>query len=227
MASTHETMIKLWYFLLWLRFQIFQKRRLQRPVIEHVKGRPLLVLPGVFNPTLFFSSEFFAEYLLSAEIPSSSSVLDLGTGSGVVAIVVAPRVSGVVATDVNAGAVRCARINAILNRVEDRVQVREGDLFAPVAGEQFDLVLFNPPYFAGEPRDVPDRAFRSPDMAGRFARELKNFLKPEGSALLLLSTRGQMELFLRELSGNSLAWESVSEKRRIGETLRIYLVSPR
>ena len=40
----------------------------------------------------------------------------------------------------------------ILHRLEDRIEAREGDLFAPVAGETFDLILFNPPFFRGEPR---------------------------------------------------------------------------
>ncbi len=58
----------------------------------------------------------------------------------------------VVAVDINPAAVRCAQINALLNQLEQRIEVRRGDLFAPVAGERFDLVLFNPPFLRGAPR---------------------------------------------------------------------------
>ena len=51
-----------------------------------------------------------------------------------------------VATDVNQRALRIARFNAALNEVADRVDVRDGSFFEPVAGEQFDLIATNPPF---------------------------------------------------------------------------------
>lgn len=74
------------------------------------------------------------------------SALDLGTGCGVQALHLATHAEHVVATDVNARALRVARFNAALNDVEDRIDVREGSLFEPVAGERFDLVATNPPF---------------------------------------------------------------------------------
>lgn len=77
-------------------------------------------------------------------------VLDLCTGSGAIAIALAKELPAarIVATDVSAPAAAIARKNAERNGVADRVEVREGDLFAPVAGEQFDLITANPPYIA-------------------------------------------------------------------------------
>ena len=110
---------------------------------------PLLVLPDVFNPTLFHTSEALVAQLDADRIRPDMTVLDMGTGSGIAAIAVARRGARVVAVDISAEAVRCARINVLLNRVDDRVEVRRGDLFEPVHGERFDLVLFNPPFYAG------------------------------------------------------------------------------
>ena len=76
----------------------------------------------------------------------------MGTGSGVCAVFAARHAHRVVAVDINPGAVRCAALNALLNHVEARIEVRQGDLFAPVARERFDLVLFNPPFFVGAQR---------------------------------------------------------------------------
>ena len=105
------------------------------------------MLPDVFHPGLFFSSKLLAE-VLAAEALEGKRVLEVGTGTGFLALVAARRAARAVGTDINPEAIRALKINALLNRLEDRVDARQGDLFAPVAGEQFDLILFNPPYFS-------------------------------------------------------------------------------
>jgi ribosomal protein L3 glutamine methyltransferase len=76
-----------------------------------------------------------------------STVLDLCTGSGCIAIATALEIPGsrVTATDMDPAAVALARENAERLGVMDRVTVREGDLYEPVAG-RFDLIVSNPPY---------------------------------------------------------------------------------
>lgn len=77
-------------------------------------------------------------------------VLDLCTGSGAIAISLAKELPGaqVVATELSPEAVAIARRNAERNALAERVEIRAGDLFAPVAGERFDLIVSNPPYIA-------------------------------------------------------------------------------
>jgi Methyltransferase small domain len=70
--------------------------------------------------------------------------LDMGTGSGVQALLLAGHAHQVVATDVNERALEFARFNAALNEVS--IDLRRGSLFEPVAGEHFDLIVSNPPY---------------------------------------------------------------------------------
>nr|WP_218866526.1 class I SAM-dependent methyltransferase [Nocardioides kongjuensis] len=74
------------------------------------------------------------------------NALDLGTGCGVQALHLATHSDRVVATDVNQRALAIARFNAALNDVDDKVDVRDGSFFAPVAGERFDLIATNPPF---------------------------------------------------------------------------------
>ncbi|HEX2163530.1 MAG TPA: methyltransferase, partial [Thermoanaerobaculia bacterium] len=130
---------------------------------------------------------------------------DLGTGSGLGALAAARRGFRVVATDLNPAAVAAARANAAANGFADRIEVRHGDLFAPVAGERFDLVLFNPPYFRGAPRDEADRAWRSDDVRERFAAELAGVLAPGGGALLVLSSDGEGDDLLARLAASGCA----------------------
>lgn len=81
---------------------------------------------------------------------SIGSALDLGTGCGVQALHLATHADRVVATDVNQRALWLARLNAELNEAT-QVEVREGSLFDPVAGERFDLIATNPPFVISPP----------------------------------------------------------------------------
>jgi release factor glutamine methyltransferase len=219
-----DPVAKVWRRWLRLRFRLFQRGRHDALVLEQVAGFQILVLPGVFNPKLFWTGELLASTLDDESlIPPGSSVLDLGTGTGIAALAAARRGAQVVAVDVNPAAVRCARINALLNELDHRVEVREGDLFAPVS-ERFDVILFNPPYYPGTPRDPLDRAFRAADLPQRFARALAAHLDPNGFALVLLSSTGD-ESFLSELRSAGLRVETETERRRIGEVLTVYRVS--
>jgi methylase of polypeptide subunit release factors len=110
-----------------------------RPVTCEVFGRPVVLekTSGVFMPTpngLFYSR--------SIEIEPGERVIDIGTGSGVLAIAAALCGASVVATDIDPRAVAAALRNAELNGV--RVEAREGTLFAG-SDAPFDVVLANLP----------------------------------------------------------------------------------
>jgi release factor glutamine methyltransferase len=177
-----------WQKLLWLRFRLWQLHRFDQLVLEWVAGRPFLILPQVFNPTLFLSSEFMVSALTAEHIPVGARVLDMGTGSGIGAVFIAQWASEVIAVDVNPTAVRCARINVLLNRREASVNVLEGDLFSPLPGQQFDVILFNPPYFEGRAATPLAQAFYGKEVIERFAAEVETYLAENGRIFLLLSS---------------------------------------
>ncbi len=215
----------LWRVWLRVRFLLFQRRRFNRLALEWVDGRPLLILPEVFNPTLFLTSEFMVRSFNERLIPPGAAVLDMGTGSGIGAIFAAQWAGTVLAVDINEAAVRCARINALLNGVEEQVTVRQGDLFAPAAGQQFDVILFNPPYFRGEPRSALDQAFRATDVAARFAAGLDGHLRSGGWALALLSSMGDEKGFLGQLAARGFAAAAAAQRRLPSETITLYQVT--
>lgn len=194
--------------------------------LERVNGAPILVTPSVFNPKVPRTGAFLAAHIDSRLVAGDAEVLDMGTGSGACAVAAARHARRVVAVDINPAAVRCATINALLNHVEHRIEVRHGDLFAPVAGERFDLILFNPPFLRGMPRDDRDRAWRSPDIAERFAAGLGDHLKPGGAALLLLSTFGEAGVFLEEFRTRGFAISVLAEQRFVNERLAIFRLLP-
>jgi release factor glutamine methyltransferase len=203
------------------------RRRLGRVVVETVDGVPLVVLPEVFNGVIFRTGAILARAVADLTAPRGGRdrALDLGTGSGVGAVFAARRGYRVVATDLNPAAVRCARINALLNEVEDRVEARRGDLFAPVHGETFDLILFNPPYFRGTPQGALDLAWRGTDVLERFAAGLPGALAPGGTALLALSTDGDCKALLAALDAQGLASRPAVRRDLGNEVVTVYAVS--
>jgi HemK-related putative methylase len=215
----------LWRRLLKARFWLWQRHRHRQLIIEEVAGTPILVLPDVFNPKLFRSGEFLVRSLGPEIIPPTARVLDLGTGSGIGAIFAARWAAQVIAVDINPEAVRCARINALLNRLETKIEVRHGNLFAPVAGERFDLVLFNPPYYPGQPHDAFDWAWRSDDICDRFTAGLPAALAPDGRALVLLSSDAGEARWLAAFQRQGLQARPFRHRDLINETETVFEVT--
>ncbi|MEA2559236.1 MAG: hypothetical protein QOH06_740 [Acidobacteriota bacterium] len=200
--------------------------RVRKPALERIDGVTLLSLPDVLNPVVFRSGELLARTVAESQLaePSAGRALDMGTGTGVGAVFLARRGWRVLAVDLNPEAVRCARINVLLNRLEERVEVRQGDLFGPVEDERFDLILFNPPFFRGEPKGLFDLAWRSPDVLERFASGLPEALSEDGRALILLSTDGDPEGMLKALAAHGLQIEPAVRKDFGNEVMTIYAV---
>lgn len=119
--------------------------------------------------------------------------LDAGTGTGVLAFVVARAGATVVATDLEPRAVACARENADRLGLADRVRVAEADLF-PGGEPPFDLVVSNPPWLPGEARTPLERAVYDPGGAflERLVLGLPERLGPGGEAWVVLSDLAEL-----------------------------------
>jgi release factor glutamine methyltransferase len=183
------------------------QRRGQREPLQHLVGTTsfcgleIAVNRHVLIPRP--ETELLAEagwQFLSTLNPQPSTALDFGTGSGCIAIAVATKcITGrLVALDVSPEALNAARQNAANNNVSDRIEFRQGDGFAALkAGEQFDLIISNPPYIASaeietlqpevrdhDPRGALDGGADGLDFYRRLAAKAARFLKPQGKIML-------------------------------------------
>ena len=222
MPLEHPLLRRGWRALLRIKLALFDRRKYESLQVERVAGLPIVVLPDVFNPRLLRSGEFLVTALTTPR--PGLRVLELGSGAGAAAVFAARHGCEVVAVDINPSAVRCTRINALLNDVS--IDVRQGDLFGPVADERFDLVLFNPPYYRGQPRDELDHAWRSTDVIDRFAAGLAQHLRRDGQALVVLSSDGEQDVFLRTFAAAGLSVTVAAQRDLINETLRVFRLSP-
>jgi hypothetical protein len=105
-------------------------------------GSPTVV-SGNYVLGISAASSSLAQLTLRHDV---ASALDLGTGCGVQALHLAEHSDRVVATDVNPRALALARFNALLNEVEDKVEVRDSSFFDGLKDERFDLIATNPPF---------------------------------------------------------------------------------
>jgi len=156
-------------------------------------------------------------------------VLDLGTGCGILAVLSAQKARRVVATDVNPHAVRCAKLNAKVNRVSDSMEVVRGDLFRPIKEDgKFSLILFNAPYLPteeGEEAEWIDYAWAGGEsgrtVIDRFISSASRYLEPEGRILLVQSTLSDLKESIQKLEKQSLRVNVIDEKKVSFETIML------
>jgi release factor glutamine methyltransferase len=142
-----------------VRYYALIERRLGGEPIQYITGEtefyglPFHVDRNVLIPRP--ETEHLVEKVLSrANSFEKPRIVDVGTGSGAIAVALAHKLPAaqLTAIDVSPAALTVARANAKRNHVADRVRFLEGDLLAPVSGELFDFVVSNPPYVAESDR---------------------------------------------------------------------------
>ncbi|MEV6202470.1 HemK2/MTQ2 family protein methyltransferase [Streptomyces sp. NPDC051771] len=123
---------------------------LTAPVLGTLPAK-LIALPGVYSPQA--DTWLLADALSREELDATTDVLDIGTGTGALALCAARTGARVVAVDVSRRAVLAAKLNAI--RQGQRLRVMHGDFATRLQGRRFDMILTNPPY-------VPSARLRPP-----------------------------------------------------------------
>lgn len=199
------------------RFKELIRKRIEGCPVAYLVGKKeffsleLEVSPAVLIPRP--ESEFVVmECLKRAEGMTEPTILDIGTGSGNIAIGIAKRKADarVTAVDISPEALAVARRNIAKHGLSERITLSEGDLFSPVPGQRFDFIVSNPPYIpkqdiatlsAGvrdfEPHRALDGGPTGYEVLERLAAEAKEHLKPGGWLIVEIGAPQQAEAHQR------------------------------
>ncbi|HET7202899.1 MAG TPA: 50S ribosomal protein L3 N(5)-glutamine methyltransferase [Steroidobacteraceae bacterium] len=156
--------------------ELFAERLRRRVPVAYLIGRMWFaglefeVDPRVIVPRSPFAELIHAGFSPWVEPRDVRRVLDIGTGSGCIAIACATRFPGaqVDAVDLSEGALAVARRNVERHRLESRVHLHRGDVYDPLGDRRYDLIVSNPPYVSdAEMAALPDEYRHEPDVALR------------------------------------------------------------
>ncbi|MEU9146047.1 HemK2/MTQ2 family protein methyltransferase [Streptomyces sp. NPDC048349] len=140
----------------------------------------LFAPPGVYRPQ--GDTRLLAEALGREELGPGTDVMDIGTGTGALALLAAARGARVTAVDVSWPAVVTARLNALRRRVP--LTVVHGDFEAGARGRSFDLILANPPYVPSPDAGLPTHGAQRAWEGGLAGREVIDRICARAPALL-------------------------------------------
>ena len=164
---------------------------------------------NVYNPAE--DSYLLADNL---EIREGQSVLEIGTGSGIVAMYASRLTDRITVTDINFDACELARRNFMDNGIEN-LEILFGNLFEPVKERKFDVILFNTPYLPTEDDDVIDDTINYAFDGGVNGRKVIDlFLNEVGNHL---NDGGIVQLIQSSLSGNQETLTMLDELGFIAE----------
>jgi release factor glutamine methyltransferase len=162
--------------------------------------------------------------LKAVEVQPGQRLLEMGAGSGFVALHAAKAGAVVTAADINPHAVDCVRRNALRNDL--KVEVVRSDLFEAVPG-LFDIIAFNPPYLPDEDRTSSwmEHAWsggrEGSEVAVRFLDEAWRHLAPRGTVYMILSSIGGIMTVLRASKPHYSA-QLLDEKKMFFESIFAY-----
>ncbi|NEP59583.1 MAG: methyltransferase [Symploca sp. SIO2G7] len=176
-------------------------------------GIELVMLQEVFCPLYGEGSQLLAECL---NVQEGEQVLELGTGSGGLAILSAAKSGSVVATDISPIAVKCTTDNVNRHQLNYKIDVRQGNLFEPLSfKEKFSLILFNLPFMNGIPKNWLEVAMydKNHQTLSKFFQGVNNYLTEDGRVLIAFSNAGDMDYLHQLIEGYSFQFKLVNRMK--------------
>lgn len=139
-------------------------------------------------------------------VKPGDSVLEIGTGTGIVAMYASRITDKITVTDINFDAVKLAEHNFMKNGIEN-IEILFGNLFEPLKNRKFDVILFNTPYLPTENGDVIDDnlnyafdgGLNGRKVIDNFLNEVKNHLNDKGIVQIIQSSLSGNEETLKKL----------------------------
>jgi release factor glutamine methyltransferase len=198
--------------------------------VFHYKDITIELHPEVYDP-----AEDTFLLLDAIKVNKDKSVLEIGTGCGLIALSCARNGANVICIDINPIAIELVKKNYLMNQniLKGNFEVRIGDIFSPIlSSESFDIIIFNPPYLPTKKEELVGGWFDTATNGGKdgllytkkFIKELPAYLNKNGSAYFVyssLSDRNKLDIILKK---SKLNFRVIKSQSFNDETIEIYLL---
>jgi len=178
----------------------------------------------VFHPGFFFSTQLLLQYIL--ELPlQEKRFLELGCGSGLIAIMAAKQNAIVTATDINPVAVDFLKKNSMANGIS--VDIIQSDLFTAIPQQPFDIIAINPPYYKKDPVNAKEHAWYCGENGEYFSKlfdQLGKYMHKQTAVLMVLSDSPDMEMINGFAAANRFSISCVHSKQNMLEKNFIFKI---
>jgi release factor glutamine methyltransferase len=175
-------------------------------------GVRIKILPGVFHPGLFFSTQFLLDYLQKFDL-RHRSLLEVGAGSALISFVAEKKGAIVTAIELSKKALEGIHWNR--DNLSSSVKLLESDVFDRLQPHPFDFIVINPPYFPKQAKDEWQLAWYCGEQFEFFEKVfsgLKNYLSPDGKTLIVLSE--DCDIFTIAKKAEAHGWRLVERSRK-------------
>lgn len=184
----------------------------------------LTIPPQVFHPGFFFSTQLLLQYIDKLEL-NNKKFLELGCGSGLIAIAAAKKGATVTATDINTVAIEELKKNSGQNNVS--IEIIASDLFAAIPIQQFDVIAINPPYYKKQPVQEKDYAWYCGEKGEYFSiffQVLKKYIHAGTKVFMVLFDGADMEMINSFAAKNNFTLRCVHQKKNLLEENFIFKI---
>ena len=190
-----------------------------------VCGVQLQTQLDVFHPGYGPGASLIAE-ILTQKNCKYRKVLDMGTGTGIHAILAARSGASVQAADISPQAIALAKENSQLHGVHESIVFHIGDLFAAIdPGCRFDYILFNPPYYEGEPATLQEAAWLAGtgfSLITTFLEKASTHLERDGSIFIVVNQELAQGMLAACFARNGYRGLARKRKKYLFETFVLY-----
>lgn len=184
----------------------------------------LQIPPDVFHPGFFFSTKLLLRYVSSYPLVNKT-VLELGAGSGLIAIAAAQRGAIVTASDISTVAVQTIWKNKVQNKVD--LTVLESDLFSAIPVQAFDFIVINPPYYKKNPVTWKDYAWYCGENGDYFKNlfaGLRRYMQETSEVLMVVCDGCDLAMIKEAAAKHSFRMHCVQKSQNLLEKNFIYRI---
>jgi release factor glutamine methyltransferase len=184
----------------------------------------LEIPPQVFHPGFFSSTQLLLKYIDRLPL-HEKNFLELGAGSGLIAIQVAKKGAFVTATDINPVAIEHLHSNSLQNNVS--LDIIQSNLFVDIPNQSFDIIAINPPYYKKQPVTFQDYAWYCGEKGEYFSglfNQLPGYIHDKTETIMVLCDGCDIKMIERAAGNNGFKLQIMLTKQNMLEQNFIYKI---